>query len=120
MINHRSSAILSIGKVNLSTGNNTMFGKIWDCWEQDANTSDILVQDMTDPKRLMAVHTSGHPVNTIQSYPVGTFMTFHHDQSRRAINGDWKVIGVVEHTEKGLTAIRNLTGVNSVTFYTFK
>ena len=122
MINNRSSAILGIGKVNLSKWTNAMFGNIWECWGESPNETSILVQNVFEPKKMIAVFTSGTPEQTAKAYlsDPSFGMTFHHDQSRRSIPGVWKVLAVVPHTPAGLLKIREIAGVNSILFYTFK
>jgi len=118
--NYGSMAILGIGKVNLNTAGNSMFGKILDCWSGSNKETNIVVRHIWNSKKMMVVHTSAHPDNVVKDYTTTRQLEFHHDQSCRRIEGVWQVIGVVPHTIEGLTKIKEITGVNTISFYTFK
>lgn len=125
MINHHSSAILPVGKVNLRTGKNAMFGLIWNCWPR-SGVSCVLFKrhhepwdrQATTPKYRVVV-TCGALESTRTSYFIGKIEEFHHDQALYKM-GTWEVVGVFEHNEKGHLEIANQTQSSSLSFSTYK
>lgn len=112
----RGYPILPIGVINLTTGkSNGDWDLLWDCWESDANASNILCFDI-EKMKYMAVHTSGK--NT--QYKDGDIMEFSHDQTFRKIGTTWKVIGTFPHTINGNAAMKRECGKASISFATFK
>lgn len=117
------SPILPIGSVNLTTGQNTgrgaMFETIWECWEERPDCSNILVQETTTNK-LRAVHTADTFENATKNYPIGSPQCFCHDQTRANMGYMWKVLGVFRHSPEGLLEMKKVAGKPSVAFATFK
>lgn len=114
-----SHAILPIGSTNLKTGKNAMFGDLFNGWEAGRGTHIILRQG--DKQR--SVFTSGDPTSTAAQYPVGTPMSFHHDQTFRHIGDSFSshvVTGHFPNTKEGLQAIAAHTGKGSIPMATFK
>lgn len=119
-------AILPIGKVNLTTAANAMFGTMWNCWEEDAGASNILVREVVwkaqrpglsgQEEKFKVVHTSG----SAEAWVAGDTLLLRHDQTGRSIGGDWTVVGTVPHTVEGLKKLKELSGKAALAFATFK
>ena len=109
--------VSSIGTVNLKTGRNSMFGTVWDCWEQSFNMAAILVTNDTGKFRVCV--TSGTVESTARWHVPGHSIDLISDQSRRSL-GMWKVVGVFPHTQDGLNSLRLVSGKSSLDFATFK
>jgi hypothetical protein len=109
--------ISSIGTVNLKTGRNSMFGTVWDCWEESDNMAAILVTNDTGKFRVCV--TSGNTNSTTGQFPRGHVIHLIGDQSRRNL-GHWSVVGVFPHRHHGLKSIQLASGKSSLDFATFK
>src|SRR5574343_1373842 len=117
---NNQSPILPIGKVNLTTAKNAMFGVLWDCWEKDENSANILLKgaDYNNQGKMRVVHTSGNVGSTKSWHPVGKKIEFCHDQDRYSM-GVWEVVSVHPHTEAGLLEIKAASGKSSLGFATY-
>ncbi len=114
--------VLPIGTVNLTTAKNAMFGTMWDCWEQDARSSNILLMDndtFIEKRKFRAVHSSGA---TESYYPVNSVMHLKHDQTGQRIGSwsGWRILGHFPHTPEGLLAMKASCGKAGISFATFK
>lgn len=93
----RGIPVASIGKVNLRTGRNAMFGTVWNCWEEDPRAHNML---LTHGTQLFITHTCG------EGEKVGDTCDLVHDQSGRRIgSGKWTVVAVAPHTKEGLAQL---------------
>ena len=116
---NKSYPILPIGKVNLTTGKNELFGTIWDGWEpatENRVSTNILVLE-TEKMTYRVVHSSGDMKEWATKANV---LEFKHDQTGARIGQMWKVIGVFPHTKLGLLDLQKETGKSSLSFATFK
>lgn len=117
---NNKSPILPIGKVNLKTAANDMFGTLWECWEKDRGYNVVLKGvDFRNEGKLKVVHSSGSIEGGIADHPVGKVIEFCHDQDRYSM-GRWTVMSVHAHSEAGLNAMAALTGKTSLGFSTYK
>lgn len=116
----RGMAILPIGRVNLLTGKNKMFGTVWDCWEEDERGWNMLVVShdvpQTDLRKYRIIHSSGK-----MDIDVGDLCYFCHDQTRARIGNRWRVLATGQHTKTDLASFLDVAGCpKSVSMSTFK
>lgn len=107
--------ILPIGRVNLKTGSNSLFGTIWNGWDEDPNETNVLVKSLEDGS-LRVIHTAGAGI------PEGSNLNLIHDQTHARIGGrsGWRVVKNYPHTREGLIDLSRDTGRASLPFATFK
>ena len=105
--------IASIGSVSLTSAKNSMFGTMWECWEEGRGSNLLVEKD----GKFRAVHTCTE-VSKVE-YEVGEVLRLIGDQSRR-IMGDWKIAAIEPHTAAGLLAFKTLSRKSSIDFATFK
>lgn len=106
--------VAPIGKVNLKTGENAMFGVVWNCWEEDPTATNMLVAN-SHLDQLYIVHTCG------AGYPDGDMFDLVHDQTNRWIGqGKWRVIASRPHTKEGLKELAQIANKTSLPMATFK
>jgi len=105
-------SILPIGRVNLKTGSNSLFGTIWNGWEEGKGVNYLL----SDPagNKFRVVHSSAGA--DIQN---GSLINLVHDQGQYDM-GLWQVVGRYPHTREGLIDLSRDTGRASLPFATFK
>jgi hypothetical protein len=119
MRNPKGHPILPIGRVNLKSGKNPLFGTIWNGWEANAEYTNTLLRRLDSSAwdaEFMVVHSCGVGM-TVGAKGVHLY----HDQTFRRIgDGDWEVIAVVPHTEDGLQKLERITDSKSLRFATFK
>jgi hypothetical protein len=107
-----SYAILSIGQVNLKTGNNKMFGVVWEGWEKDQGVNYLL--DLGEGRMMVA-----HSASELSSLKIGKKYFFHQDQTGRGY-GEATIKCMVPHNEEGMKTLAEQSGKKVITFACFK
>ena len=121
----RAHPVLPIGRVNLDTHKNQLFGNVFHGWEANKGSNILLKhrESRDYPERtgvMRVVHTSEPHDSAATRYPKTSTMNIKHDQTGAAIGGDWEVHSVHPHSEAGLQSLKAASGKKSLSFSTFK
>lgn len=107
------ASLAPIGRVNLKTHSNSLFGNVFNGWGEGSGKNLLVIGGGGSIKAV--VHTADNGSST----PVGYQFQAIHDQTRRDL-GIYKVIGVFDHTSDGLRQLEAEAKSSSLPFYTFK
>ena len=116
---HDDCAILPVGRVNLDTGKNAMFGQIWNCWEEGKGTCYLLTMNEDGKAKFRVVNTSDSDAVNSDHTIVGDTLRLVHDQDGYNM-GAWTVVAIAPHSKIGHKRLKEVSGKVSLSFSTFK
>jgi hypothetical protein len=113
----KSYPILPIGAVSLKNGKNHMHGTVFAAWPK---ASFVLVKD-AESGTFRGITSAGSLEDLQKEFPVGTSMSFKHDQTGKRIGG--YIHDVIDHfpiTQQGLVDLANKHRIGGIQMATLK